>query len=183
MIRPLVDEKEINEAFAVFSSHVTEGGKQVQSVVGYQGGNEAVTLTWHADKKLWVLLEPERLINRFWCAFGTDNPATASMVSIACEINPPRIGFNRRCAGLFISDSTGAVHLAHSGKVGGGRAGIGKTAFLSSRDKNDIVPVIFPDGQKFEYIVIGRIDDGEFLADLAKFVHAVAEFKQEAVIG
>lgn len=181
MIRPLVEEKDIAEAFAVFSQKVTVGGQQVKCVVGYLGGSDTETLTWHSDKDLWILLEPNRLDNRFWCVFGTDNPITNSMVSITCEINPPHTGFNRRCAGLFIRDSTGAVHLAHSGKIGGGRAGIGKIAFLSSRDKNDIVPVRFPDERESDYIVIGRIDDKDFLDDLTKFVHAIARFKSEAV--
>lgn len=105
------------------------------------------------------------------------------MVSIVCEINPPRIGINRQCAGLFIRDSTGSVYLAHSGKIGGGRAGVGKAAFMRSVDKNDVVPVVFPNGQQVEYIVIGRIDDNDFLADLTRFVHAVAEFKKAAVKG
>ena len=178
MIRPLVDQKEIEEAFALFSQSVTKGGQQVECVIGYQGGSETATLVWHSDVKLWVMLEPERIANRFWCAYGTDDPTAHSMVSITCEINPPRLGINRQCAGLFIIDSAGAVHLAHSGKIGGGRAGIGKAAFVGSRSQNDLVPVMFPDKQEWEYIVIGRIDDADFLLDVAKFVHAVAEFKQ-----
>ena len=181
MIRPVVDKQEIDQAFAVFSHSVTAGGQQVECTVGYQGGSENATLTWHPDKELWALLQADRFDDRFWCAFGTVSPLTNSMVSITCEVNSSRVGINRRLAGIFISDSTGAIHLAHSGKIGGGREGIGKTAFLSSRSENDVVPVRFPNGQEFEYIVIGCIDDNDLLANLATFVHAVAEFKRDVV--
>ena len=175
-----MDKKEIDKAYAIFSESVTTGGQKVECVVGYQGGSETATLTWHPDKGFWALLEPDRIENRFWCAFGTASPVENALVSITCEINPPRSGCNRQCAGLFISDSAGAIHLAHSGKVGGGRAGVGKSAFLGSRNKNDLVPVRFPDEKETEYVVIGRIDDDDFLAELAAFVYAVEEFKRDA---
>lgn len=178
MIRPIVDQTEIAEAFAAFSQIAAEGSQQVECIIGYQGGSETAALLWHPDKNIWIMLEPERLDNRFWCAFGTESPITNSMVSITCEINPPRAGYNRQIAGLFIIDSAGAVHLAHSGKIGGGRPGIGKAAFMDSRNQNDVVPVHFPDGRESNYIVIGRVDAPDFLDELAGFVHAVADFKR-----
>ena len=178
MIRPVIDEEEIAEVFAAFSQIVAKGGQQVECVIGYPGDNASSTLVWHLDKKIWIALEPERVGNRYWCAFGVDDPLVYSMVSITCEINPPRIGYNRQIAGLFIIDSAGAIHLAHSGRIGGGRPGIGKAAFMSSRNQNDVVPVRFPDGRESDYIVIGRIDDQDFLDELAGFVHAVADFKR-----
>ena len=181
MIRPLILKHEIDEAYTFFSRIVLEGGEQVESVLGYQGGSVTATLTWFSDKKFWVCLEPERIENRFWCAFGTEDPTANSTVNIICEINAPRVGFNRMCAGLFISDNSGSVYLAHSGKVGGGRPGVGKISFMSAYDTNDIVPVVFPTKKEFDYIVVGRIDDLDFMTDLARFVHAVAKFKNEAV--
>ena len=183
MIRPLIDENEIGRAYAIFARNTTRGGEQVNCVIGSQSGSETVQLTWHAEQKLWIFLEPKRQDNRFWCTFGMDDPTTDAAVSMTCEINPPRSGFNRLCAGLFIVDSTDTVYLAHSGKIGGGRAGVGKTAFMNSRNKNDIVPVQFPDKKEADYIVIGGISDGDFLAELAAFVHAVAEFKRETALG
>lgn len=135
MIRALINKKEIDEAYAVFSQSVTSGGEQVQSIVGYPGGSESAMLTWHSNLQFWVMLAPDRLENRYWCAYGTEDPTKQSMVSITCEINPPHFGVNRLCAGLFISDSSGSVYLALSGKVGGGRAGIGKAALRESESR------------------------------------------------
>lgn len=177
MIRPLVEKSAIDEAFAVFSHSIKAGGKAIETTIGCQGDNETATVIWHPDQKLWVLLDAQRLANHFWCAFGTEDPSGASMVSITCEISPPSSGISRRSAGLFINDNNGVVYLAHSGRIGGGRAGTGKAAFLTSRNQNDVVPVQFPDGKETEYIVIGQIDDDDFLDDIAKFVHTIAAFK------
>jgi hypothetical protein len=178
-IRPLTSEMEIAEAYATFAQSITENSETLSRVVGYQGGSEPATLYWHESLGFWALLEPERIPNRYWCGFGVEDPRPVSMVSITCEINPPREGFNRQCAGLFVRDSHGHTYLAHSGKIGGGRPGIGKTNFLKSRDNSDIAPVIFPDKIEHDYIVIGRIDDSAFLTDLARFVSGVAEFKEK----
>jgi hypothetical protein len=180
MIRPLVEKSAIDEAFAVFSRSVKSGGKPIETAVGCPGESETLTVTWHADKQLWILLDPTRLANHFWCAFGTEDPSDTAMVSITCEISPPSSGISRRSAGLFITDNNGVVYLAHSGRVGGGRAGTGKAAFLTSRNQNDVVPVQFADGKETDYIVIGQIDADDFLDDVAKFVRTVAEFKDAA---
>ena len=183
MIRPLIEKHEIDKAFAVFAQRVTQGGEKVNCVIGCQGGSEPAQVTWHSEKKLWVFLAPERLENRFWCAFGTDDPTADSTVPVACEMDAPRAEVNRRCTGLFIADSTGTIYLAHSGKIGGGRTGIGKTAFMDSRNSNDVVPVQFPDKKEIDYLVIGGIHDSDFLSELAQFVHSVAEFKLQTVQG
>ncbi len=129
------------------------------------------------DLGIWVLLRPESIKNRYWCAFGVDDPYPASLLSITCEINPPKEGIDRRCAGLFVRDESGEVFLAHSGKVGGGRAGIGKGAFLEYWGNDDILSVLFPDSEECDYIVLGRIADPNLRRRLADFVHSVAEFK------
>jgi len=183
LLRPLVDELEIKSAYTTFSQNVISGGEASDCVIGYKGDSESAQLVWHADKKLWVFLEPERLTNRFWCAYGVDNPLVHKMVSITCEINPPRFGYNRRLAGLFVVDSKDTIYLAHSGKIGGGRKGIGKTAFMKSRDTNDIISVMFPDKRETDYILIGGIEDKDFLSSLAKFVHEISDFKHETVHG
>src|SRR5438093_1442442 len=100
----IIDRGQIARAYAEFARVVSERGTLLERQVGYQGGNESAELLWHDDVQLWVLLQPERMDNRYWCAFGVDNPQPASMISITCEINPPKEGIDRRCAGLFVRD-------------------------------------------------------------------------------
>jgi hypothetical protein len=149
-------------------------------MVGYQGSSEEANLLWHRDLQVWVLLQADRLDSRYWCAFGVDDPQPASMLSITCEINSPKEGIDRRCAGLFVRGANGNVFLAHSGKVGGGRPGIGKTAFLNHLGHDEVMSVRFPDGKERDYIVLGRIDDSHLRHRLAAFVHSVAQFKEAA---
>ncbi len=179
MIRPLTENREITEAFLLFSRSVMQGGHQAECVVAYTGGSETATVTWHEKQKFWVLIQPERIEDRLWCAFGVEDPTANTHVAITFEINPPRSGVNRQCAGLFIVDNADSVYIAHNGKIAGGRPAAGKTPFIGTQDKNDVVPVDFGDRKLYEYIAIARLDDTAFLDDLARFVHAVATYKDE----
>ncbi len=176
-MRAVTDRQVIGQAYQRFAELISEGGGPVRRMVGYKGASEPADLLWHADLGIWDLLQPERLDNRYWCAFGVDDPYPASLLSITCEINPPKEGINRRCAGLFVRDESGEFFLAHSGKVGGGRVGIGKSAFLEYWGNDNVVSVFFPDSEEHDYIILGRIADPNLRHTLADFVHLVAEFK------
>ena len=181
-MQPLTDEAEIAQAFSTMEKTITEGGEPVACNVGYQGGSETVTLIWHDEINIWALLQSKRIDNRYWCAFGRDNPHHQSLVPITCEINPPRFGINRRCAGLFLRDINGIIYLAHSGKIGGGRKGIGKTSFLKSYNQEAMVRVTFPNGVEDDYIIIGRVNHRSLLVKLTEFIQNVATFKESATI-
>jgi hypothetical protein len=180
-MRAITDREQITQAYAHFAGVISEGGTALERMVGFKGASEMAQLLWHSELQLWVLLQPDRIDTRYWCAFGIDDPHPAGMLSITCEINPPKEGIDRRCAGLFVRNQSGVVFLAHSGKVGGGRAGIGKTAFLDHWGQDDIVSVLFPDGEENDYIILGRLDGSDFRERLARFVHCVGRFKEGAV--
>ncbi len=177
-MQPLLNKEEVEDAYTLFTQRIQANSEQVPATVGYQGGSEKVILTWHTDKCLWALFEPNRLENRYWCAFGRDNPHTQNLLSITCEINAPRSGINRQCAGLFLRDSRGMTYLGHSGKIGGGRKGIGKEAFLRAYTHSEAVSISFPDKHKTSYLIIGCIQDETFLDQLVVFVQQVADFKK-----
>lgn len=56
---------------------------------------------------LWVSAESFLYEDRWVLFFGSDDPASLRMVGINCEINSPKSGINRRCAGLFVRDAEG----------------------------------------------------------------------------
>jgi len=97
------DRRHIEQAYAEFSRAVSEGGTPLRRMVGYQGGNELADLLWFEDLKLWVLLQSERIDQRYQCAFGVIDSQPASVLGITCEINPPKKGIDRGGAGLFVS--------------------------------------------------------------------------------
>jgi hypothetical protein len=180
-LRVLTDAREISAAYARFARHLESSGDIVQCVVGYQGGNVPGTVRWFGDVKFWAMLQPDSLDNRYWCAFGVEAPKDGDQLSITCEINPPREGTDRRCAGVFVRSDNGTIYLAHSGKVGGGRPGVGRTSFLEFYGDYTLDEITWPDRKTGNYIVIGALDDDEFRSLLGGFVHKVAEFKAGAV--
>jgi hypothetical protein len=139
--------------------------------LGYQGGSMEKAVCWVAGEGVW--LSNYREENRWWNGFGTVDPRETQMLTITVEINPPMDGVDRRCAGAFLRDDRGRLYLTHTGRVGGGRKGIGKREFLS-RFKGSIAEV---DG--YEYILVGRLDADDFIRNVAGFVKVVDAFKNE----
>jgi 5-methylcytosine-specific restriction protein A len=128
--------------------------------------------------KFWVGLADSR--NRYWNALGIGNPFRDDH-SIVAEINPPKEGINRRISGAFVRDQNGRVYLAHRGRVGGGRKGIGKRAFLSWYEGS--IEWIEDGDRVNEMIVVGALDDPQFVEKLGAFAKIVSIFKEEAVSG
>ena len=140
--------------------------------LGYQGGNSEDTVWWVARDGVWMAgMEVE---SRWWNAFGTSYPERSDNLPITLEINIPRRGLDRQVAGAFLRDGMGQIHLAHSGRIGGGRKRIGKKEFMA-RFSGAVVEV---DG--FPYIVVGRLDTPDFITRVAQYVKVVEAFKQEA---
>jgi hypothetical protein len=86
-------------------------------------------------------------------------------------------GLNRRVSGQFLRDEQGYVYLAHSGKIGGARKGIGKSTFRAMYRGDNIVQAEWPGGQVSEFVILGRLDSPRLLAHIAYVVHEVARIK------
>lgn len=115
---------------------------------------------------------------RHWNAFGLrDQLSSSKSNSIIVEINILKNGTNGRVAGAFAkNEKTGAIHLVHTGKVGGGRKGIGKDSFLSWYKSTQNIK---SSSSKREHraVVIGDISSKSFIQKLTKFVKNVALYK------
>ena len=179
----LTETADIAAAFAAMTRHFADG-ESMEGIVGLTGGSQTVPLRWFPAEKIWVYVEPEKQQNRLSCAFGTQDPGEAADpkpdLNIVCEFNPPREGIDRRSATVFVRSRHGAVYLAHSGKVGGGRTGVGKIGFLKFYGDDTVDTVQWPDDHAAEYIVIAALDDNDFREQVAAFVHKVADFKDKA---
>jgi hypothetical protein len=75
-----------------------------------------------------------------------------------------------------LKDDKGTIYLAHSGRVGGGRKGIGKSNFLKFY-QGPVESVRCPDGSDCGYIVIGPVDGDHLPLQVAHFVNEVKAFK------
>jgi 5-methylcytosine-specific restriction enzyme A len=151
--------------------------------IGYQGGNMDFT-SLRANERIWnthMAIEEEST-PRHWNAFGlakelklnTSNP-------IVVEINIPLEGAQRRVAGLFAVDtSNNRLLLLHRGKVGGGKKGIGKKAFLTWYGKTPVKVHYDDSNETDEAILVADLSAPNMANQLADFVHAVAMFKDKA---
>jgi hypothetical protein len=182
-LTPLTEEDDITGAFNKMTERLKEDTLSLTRTIGYQGGSDECHVRWNPDARIWSVLEPTWLPGRYWCAFGNYDPSAYSTLTIICEINPPKRGIDRRCAGVFLRDANGRTYLAHSGKVGGGRPGIGKEAFHRFFTGDNRTIIRWPDGIQAECIVIGALDDERFSERVAAFVNSVAKFKESATGG
>jgi len=142
--------------------------------IGYQGGSLAVN-NLHADRKIWFM--PKKIESRHWNAFGLAKKLNSSTSnSITVEINIPLSGENGRIAGLFARDEKNSLYLLHRGKVGGGKRGVGKDAFLEWSQLT-LTSVQLPSGKLIDAVLVGKIESPSLSSDVARFVYAVANFK------
>jgi len=150
--------------------------RNTQKTLGFQGGGKESTVHYFGSLNFWIAIADSS--NRYWNAFGLGNPFKDGS-TIIVEINPPKEGIDRRISGTFIEDNERNIYMAHRGRVGGGRKGIGKKAFMAWYQGTTSV---VKDGDKYrDMIVIGALDDKELVNKLAAFTKIVSVFKDEAV--
>jgi hypothetical protein len=170
----------IAQAYLNFNSTLKAGGQPILCSPGWQGGSDEVELFWHPGHQLWAGAKRQK--DRYWFSFGTGESRPGSSPNIVAEFNVPYEGINRSLAGAFARDDARQVYTMHSGRVGGGRPGIGKSAFLKFYHAARLATVGWPDRRQTKHILIGRIGDAALLDQVAEFVHVVRQFK-ESVAG
>ena len=122
-LKPLTGVTESRKALSCLLKSLSANCKQVETSLGWQGGRTRFNVHWNPELRFWSGLSPNRSETRYWCCFGTRNPTKYKSGGIICEANPPKQGFDRRLAGVFLKDDFGETYLAHCGKVGGGHKG------------------------------------------------------------
>lgn len=177
---PVSEARDCERAFRTLRKTFIKNAEAIPDhPLGWQGGSDRQTVHWHRSPGVWaVLMRALRGSPRYWCAFGTADPWTHGDLDIDVEINPPLSGINRRIAGAFLRDQTGRIHLAHSGRLGGGHSGIGKSAFAKFY-RGNWQEVTWPDRTISAMVVLGPIDNSRIIVSLAQFTRDVARFKRE----
>ncbi|MGZ3732447.1 MAG: hypothetical protein ACXU9U_01730 [Parachlamydiaceae bacterium] len=147
--------------------------------IGYPGGTtfgaEVVTdgnyWYWSSDHKGKDVPNPRRLN---W--FGLFRGDTDLQISV--EINTAYEGRNDQLAGFFARDNdTGSIYLLHSGRVGGGTKGIGKTTFLAWSNQRPI-NVVDSSGGIREGLLVMPIEGVAASRPAVRYIETIASFKQ-----
>jgi len=100
--------------------------------IGSSGGTISGAEIFHNDKYWFYSKDHKKdvTIPRRLNLFGIFH--TNPVLHTSVQINTPYEGRSDRVAGFFArNNDTGMIYLFHSGGVGGGKEGVGKTAFLA----------------------------------------------------
>jgi len=172
-----------NEAMAKLRARLEKAwSNRERRVVVWRPDSRAMTI--HHNGKYWFSsLAPNQddVTPRFWNPFG-EYRATGNF-QIAVELNVPTASNSGRVSGFFAIDvETGSAYLMHDGGVGGGRKGVGRTAFLAWSDSK-LVPVVDLQGDIRLGIVVAPVDAESTSSDVARFVQKTIDFKEAVVNG
>jgi hypothetical protein len=182
----ITSRSDSHSAFETFKAFFAAGARYFSNhAVGWPGGSSRFHVHWHGSAGIWGLFLPKPFDEpngrRFWICFGDGDPASSSMLHIVVEMNPPHEGDDGRTGGFFLRDEQGGLYVAHTGKVGGGRPGIGPSAFREFSRTLGWQEIITPRRHRRQAVVFGPLDDPRLTEQLARYVRAVADFKEHAV--
>lgn len=147
--------------------------KKIRTSVGYNGGSFQAEVHWFDTLGFWFLHEKFE-DDKYWNAFGVQDPSLGHTLSITCEINFSLAGINRRVAGTFIEDHDN-IYIAHRGRIGGSHKGGGKKLFLQHY-RGKWIEV--DDGGKLTNVaLVGSLGSANFPHQLKEFVFRIREIK------
>lgn len=175
MIVAFSNDDDSAEAFRVLRTTLLKGDAQFESTVGFHGGNIKTKVTWHSKAEIWSVLDDKQVKNRFWCCFGVQNPKGSKNLDIAVEVNPRKKGTDLRVGGAFARDVHGMVHLCHNGKIGGGRPGVGKSAF-SDHYRGNLTEMVHRN-ETVEVVDLGPICSPNLPRRIGRFVQQIVRIK------
>jgi len=173
------NKKEIDRAIEILEKrfHAPNNQKIPNVKISYrteksEGGGSRGDVFWSSKMHLWWHWGYAN--KRYWNCFGTKKPCNGKIVEQFVEINIPFRGTDHKVAGAFAKKNEKTV-LIHSGIIGGGRDGIGKTLFWKKyRGKSITIEI---KGKKYKYAMIGEINSPRIKINIRKFVEKVQSIK------
>lgn len=152
----------------------------------WRGGELSTTIHWARDDHFWWAFEPRAAKTdgdgrstgaRHALLLGHAAHAPTKRESITCEINLPRSRADRKVAGIIAADAQGALYLAHSGRMGGARTGQRKAGFRDFLADGVWRPLVWPDGEESEVLIVAPLDSPRLTRLLGQFVDTVRRYK------
>lgn len=155
--------------------HFATGAAIERRNLGYQAGAVSHKLFVREDLGIWKAKHQEGQ-NHFWCPFGILPFSAKGSQNMTVELNPQIGPESKATATLLATDQQGNCFICHTGGIGGGRPGIGKTKFLEWLGQ-PTTEISRPGKKSVETLVLAEIDSPRLGALLARYVKSVAEFK------
>jgi hypothetical protein len=177
----LTKRGDVDRALAGFSASLKEDSIRLIRTIGWLGGHRKLPLYWHPRRKFWFTVKSYP--GHHWCSFGTMEPTDRQNLNIDWQLSLPPARQNHRFAGAFVRDENGREFAAHSGKVGGGRKGIGKSAFLEFLGGSTLETVHWPDGSETQMLLVAELGSPRLIGQLVEYTERVKTFKLAASKG
>ena len=180
MLTTITDKNTNSECQELLKTKLSESLKSsLFTTIGFPGGSWQTEVIYNS--KIWYNsynLDEEEKSKRYWNGFGLSRGIGGNKsLNIAVEINVPFSGIDRKVSGFFArEENSGEVFLMHRGKVGGGRKGIGKSAFINWAEI-DLIE-IREGGKKSSAIKIANLNGNNVAKEIAAFVTKVSRFKE-----
>lgn len=129
VIEPITDESGISLCQDILRLHLVDVSTEVvESITGAQDGSGRCSCLWFEKYHIWST-SGHGSGNYYLNSFGIQSPLEQSHLSLTVQINPAYEGILGRNAGGFVMDKNNRIYLIHNGGIGGGKKGIGPTAF------------------------------------------------------
>ena len=146
-----------------------------ERTIGWPGGH-ATGFVYH-DSSIWTQSHEitQGTTPRYWNAFGIY--LESGSLDVGVEINIPTVTNTRKVAGFFAADESGTIYLMHSGGIGGGKRGVGKSAFLTWSHSR-LVGAVDRAGDVRYGLIIAPLIPRKLGAGVARFVMRVAGFRE-----
>lgn len=171
MLKAVTDSSRIDITQARFNEILLENSQDpITCQLGTKNGSGLQSVYWLPEYGFWY--SPRGLDNRYWNAFGTEQPRPGRNLSIVCEINFAYNGERNLGAGI-VTEEDNTLYICHSGRIGGGRPGIGKTLFMRHyRGERTVLT-----SEDSEVAVVGSLEDPAFCRQLADFILEMERIK------
>jgi transcriptional regulator with XRE-family HTH domain len=172
----LTDRADIARARKLLRARIVKASsKPREMALGTKGGTGWDKVYYMPAVDIWTAFEhPDG--EWLWNTYGIGDPFDGGSRDLVCHLSVPAEDINRRIGAVYArAKGSRATFILHRGRIGGGREGVGKSAFFEHY-KGELVTAL--DGERVtEFALVGAVESASFLKDLAQFVHAVKKIK------
>lgn len=146
--------------------------------LGFQGDSRAALIYYDDQIGLWFTTDDGMNGSRYWNPLGSQSVSKHKSLNIVAEINFPFV-LDRRVGGIFLEDEDGEIYIGHRGKIGGGRPGIGKKAFMQYYKGS--TGFVLDGNQESEVLIISALNSSRLAENIKGFIDSVDLFKKSVI--
>jgi hypothetical protein len=170
----VTEPNDIATAFEKMSSTIKKQAVAREILISSQSGSDEVVAYWNQNLNFWSRFESVSNPEKIFCTFGIGEAKTGQNHTVTVETNLFKAGDSWAMSGSFAKDlEDKKIYLIHTGNISGKRS-INMNRFLDW----------IPNGKRWtiyktikEVIIIGALEDDNFLEKLHDFLLDVEKFK------